>query len=151
MSTRDFSEHVFARPRSIGAFGTASRLAVGAALLIASAVIGIRWRDVLIGLVAANLAVLVGLWLRGGDAPPLRAAGPIGHCVNCASIIAFLFLLPIGAMLFYGTSIVLAALTGRAGCEVSVMSNLLRGRDDQIGCPVFTPIDAIDDQRHRRA
>ncbi|MGQ0826540.1 MAG: hypothetical protein ACT4OX_16185 [Actinomycetota bacterium] len=145
--TSSRGEGAFARSRSIGGFGTASRLVIGAGFLIAAAAIGVRWIDVVIGLVAANLAVLGSLRLRGPAAPPLRATGPTGHCLNCVSIVAFVILLPVGAFLFYGSSMVIAAITGRTGCEVSVVSNLLRGRDDHIGCPLFTPIDELDDQR----
>jgi hypothetical protein len=39
---------------------------------------------------------------------------------------------------------ILAALRGRAGCEVTAISNWVLRRDDQVGCPVFTPIDSIE-------
>jgi len=38
----------------------------------------------------------------------------------------------------------LAADTGSGGCEVTAVLNWLRGRDDQVGCPLFAPFDALD-------
>ena len=38
-------------------------------------------------------------------------------------------------------SMLLAALRGYGGCESLVISNWLLGRDDQLGCLVFSPID----------
>jgi hypothetical protein len=49
-----------------------------------------------------------------------------------------------GATIFYGTTLLIAAWLGRAGCEATVISNLTLGRDDQIGCPTLTPIDAAE-------
>jgi hypothetical protein len=37
-----------------------------------------------------------------------------------------------------------AAASRNGGCEVTAVSNWLRGRDDQLGCPVFAPLDALD-------
>lgn len=53
------------------------------------------------------------------------------------------------ALVFYGTSMVLAALRGDAGCEVLAVSNWLLGRDDQMGCVVFSPIDHLERNRRR--
>jgi len=53
-----------------------------------------------------------------------------------------------GVFVFYGVTMLLAAALGYAGCEVSAISNWVLRRRDQIGCPVLTPIDALD---HRRA
>jgi len=50
---------------------------------------------------------------------------------------------------FYGTSMLLAAARGYAGCEVLAVSNWLLRRDDQIGCVVFGPVDGAERQRHR--
>lgn len=48
------------------------------------------------------------------------------------------------ALLFYGVSMLLAALRGYAGCEVLAMSNWLLRRDDQIGCLLFGPVDHLE-------
>jgi hypothetical protein len=135
------------RLRRIGPIGTVSRFLVGGAFVVAAASIGIRWLDLLVGLVVANVAVIAVLWFRGRDASPLRATGSIGHCVNCGLIVLFFALLPVGALLFYGTAMVLAALAGSAGCEMLAVSNMVRVRDDEIGCALFGPVDALDGKR----
>jgi len=38
----------------------------------------------------------------------------------------------------------LAALRGIGGCEVLAVPNWLLGRDDQIGCALFWPIDRLE-------
>ena len=40
-----------------------------------------------------------------------------------------------------------AALRGYAGCEVLAMSNWLLGRDDQVGCALFWPLDQLEHHR----
>lgn len=48
-------------------------------------------------------------------------------------------------MWFYlGVSLLVAAIRGYAGCEVLAISNWVTGRDDQVGCIVLSPIDAIE-------
>jgi hypothetical protein len=54
------------------------------------------------------------------------------------------------ALLFYGASMWLAALRGYAGCEVLAVSNWLLGRDDQVGCALFWPIDQLEHYRTGR-
>ena len=53
------------------------------------------------------------------------------------------------AALFYGMTLLVAAWRGQPDCEATVLSNLILGRDDQIGCPTFTPIDAFEARRSR--
>jgi hypothetical protein len=53
--------------------------------------------------------------------------------------------------LFYGTSMLLAAGRGYAGCEVLAIPNWLLRRDDQIGCLVFSPIDRLERRLRRRS
>ena len=139
--------HATNRSRRIGPIGTASRFLVGVAFVAVAAFIGIGWLDLLVGLVVANVAVIAVLWLHGRDAAPLRATGSLGHCVNCGIIVLFFVLLPVGALLFYGTAMVLAAVAGTAGCEMFAVSNTVRGRDDEIGCAAFGPVDALDRDR----
>jgi hypothetical protein len=142
------------RTRRIGPIGTAARLVIGVAFLaIATAVVGVGLLEILIGLVAANLAVVATLALRGRNASPLRATGAAGHCLNCALIALFFVLLPGGAFLFYGSSILIAAAAGTRGCEMLAVSNVILRRDDAIGCPLFAAIDGLDarDLRHAHA
>ena len=51
------------------------------------------------------------------------------------------------AALFYGASLLVAAVWGQPHCEATVVSNLILRRDDQLGCPTFTPIDAMEARR----
>ena len=48
------------------------------------------------------------------------------------------------ALVFYGASMLLAAIRGYAGCEVLAISNWLLRRDDQIGCLLFAPVDHLE-------
>jgi hypothetical protein len=45
---------------------------------------------------------------------------------------------------------VIAAARGQAGCVGTVLSNWVLHRNDQIGCPAFTPID-LGEARFRRS
>lgn len=61
-----------------------------------------------------------------------------------------------GAALFVGTTLLVAAWRAQPGCELTVLSNSILRRDDQIGCFVFTPIDELERRlaarnRQRRA
>ena len=134
--------------RSIGPFGTFARAIVGLGLLLlASLYFGITWRDVALGLVAFPAMVLLVQWLRlRYTSVPLRATGPLAHCVNCG-IAALLFVNPYtgdAASVFYGASMLLAAARGYAGCEVLAISNALLRRDDEIGCALFAPVDVAE-------
>jgi hypothetical protein len=73
----------------------------------------------------------------------VRFTGPAGAAANCVLIVA-LAVNPYtvgGAALFYGTMPFVAAWRGQPGCEATVLSNAIFRRDDQLGCPVFSPID----------
>ncbi len=147
------------RGRAIGPLGTLARVAVAAGLLWLAFGDdrGPTWGAALWGLVAFPAALLLaqGLWARFSTAP-LRATGPVGHAANLA-IIAALLLLPAppdvrdGAALFYAASMVVAAWRGYAGCEVLAIANWLRRRDDQVGCVVFAPLDALEARPAGRA
>lgn len=41
---------------------------------------------------------------------------------------------------------VLAAWSGIGACEVFVLSNLIRNRDDQLACPLFSPVDRFENR-----
>jgi hypothetical protein len=47
-------------------------------------------------------------------------------------------------LIFYGASMLLAALRGYPGCEVLAVSNWLLRRDDQVGCVIFPPLDCLE-------
>jgi hypothetical protein len=145
------SDQTTDRRRGIGPVGTAARLLVGA-LLLGSVVHGhlargfhaSSWALGLVGLPALVLAVQ---WLRARRTPtPLEAIGPASHALNLAVFLT-LYLMEAtsdAALIFYGTSMLLAALRGYAGCEVLAVSNWLLRRDDQIGCAVFWPVDNLE-------
>jgi hypothetical protein len=133
--------------RRIGLRGTIARLVVGVAMLAGAVIVGITWRDALLGLVAAPLATIAVVVARGPKRTPIRLNGPEGHCVNCTiGALAFVFL-PVAALVFYGSAMLLAAARGFAGCELFAVSNSVLGRDDEIACTLFTPIDALDSHR----
>ena len=95
--------------------------------------------------------VLVGLQWPGARRTPTRldATGPVGHAVNLAVFLALYLPEPTSdaTLLFYGASMWLSALRGYAGCEVLAVSNWLLGRDDQVGCALFWPIDQLEHHR----
>jgi hypothetical protein len=145
------------RQRKIGLFGTTARIIVGAVLL-GSVVQGHLARGFhlsawVLGLVGFP-ALLVGLqWLRARRTPTrLQATGPVGHALNLAVFLALYLAEPTSdaTLTFYGASMWLAALRGYAGCEVLAMSNWLLGRDDQVGCALFWPVDQLEHDRSGR-
>lgn len=130
-----------------GRWGTAARLAVGVTLVgLALAVWDAGWLEVLLGLVALPaLATLFMSW-RPRSAAPLRL-GAAGHLVTLAHVAVTMSLVPEAAALFYGSMALVAGVQGNRGCEITAVANALRGRDDQIGCPLFAPFDQLDAAR----
>jgi hypothetical protein len=131
--------------RRIGPIGTTVRAALGSALLVFAVVWGVEPLDVALGLVVLPGAMVTfGLIAERVLGHPLRFTGPGGIAVNCAAIVV-LFAVPnttVAAALFYGVSLLVAAWRGAPHCEATVLSNLILRRDDQIGCPTMTPLDA---------
>ena len=83
----------------------------------------------------------------------MNATGPIGFGLNFA-IALVLFSVDFtryAALLFYGVSMLVAAVRGYAGCEVLAISNWLLRRSDQVGCVVFSPLDAVEARRRPEA
>jgi hypothetical protein len=147
--------------RHIGVAGTLARVLVGVAL-VGSVVAGhlrafhpLPW---IVGLVVFPGVMLGWQMLRVRLSPGrLQATGPVAHVVNIAVFFA-LYLTPYyapplsftrdAALLFYGTSMLLAAVRGHAGCEVLAISNWLLRRNDQIGCLLFLPVDTLETRQH---
>jgi hypothetical protein len=146
--------------RQIGPVGTVARVLTGFALLFiagdgnAVPPWGIEPDDAVIGLVALPAAMVgLGLVARHYADGPINFTGPLGIALNLAVIVALLandFTGDGGALIFYGSTLLIAAWLGRAGCEATVISNLALGRDDQIGCPTFAPLDEVEAHLRRR-
>jgi hypothetical protein len=136
------------KARRIGPIGTATRLLAAGGLLYLALFDGmswgLEWYDAAVGLaILPAAAVAFGLAARRYASGPVRFTGSAGTTANCVVIVALL-LNPYtagGTALFYGLTLVVAAWRALPGCEVTVLPNLILGRDDQVGCPVFSPID----------
>jgi hypothetical protein len=137
--------------RRIGPIGTATRV-LGAAGLFYLAFFdgaswGLEWYDAAVGLGVLPAAVIAfGLGVRRYASGPVRFTGSAGTTANCLVLVG-LAVNPYtagGAALFYGATLLVAAWRGQPGCEATVLSNSILGRDDQVGCPVFSPIDEAE-------
>lgn len=133
--------------RAIGVVGTIGRIIFGGFFLYTAWLYSIGAFDLVLGIIVFPAVLLFGQWLRlRYTQTPLNVTGPIGFIVNfCIGIT--LFLIPItrvATLIFYGVSLLLAGIRGYAGCEVLAVSNWLLRRDDQVGCVVFSPIDAVE-------
>ena len=138
------------RERGIGPIGTAARVLVGLGLLyLGWWYYGLQWHGAVLGLV--GFPAILMLWQRFRllrTSTPLRATGLVGYLVNFGVGLA-LFTNPFtddAAAVFYGSSMLLAAVRGYAGCEIMAISNWLLRRDDQVGCVVFSPVDSVEAQ-----
>ena len=136
--------------RRIGNWGTVSRLVLGGVFVYLALRQGVGRDDAIIGLVGFPGAVSLVLVLRGPDASPLRLVGPGGYALNILIWAGAYSLSPVPTLLFGGAAQLLAAARGYAGCELFAVSNWLRRRDDQIACPVHSPIDAWEAQANGR-
>ena len=142
--------------RRIGPMGTAVRIAAGLALLYVAGADGLswdlQWYEPVIGLaVLPAIMLAVGLVARRHKTGPLRLTGPTWTCLNCAVIVA-LVASPYtsgGALLFYGATMLVAAWRGQPGCEITVIPNVVLGRDDQIGCPTLSLVDEAEARLRR--
>lgn len=137
-----------ARPdsRGIGQVGTVARLALGLAFLAVAATLGDPsiWHWIVgLGVLPLVSIAVMGLLRRHG-ASPVRWTGPTGHLANITIGLLIAVPMPHAALIFYGTAMLLAAVRGYAGCELLAFSNHLLRRNDEIGCPVFSPIDAVE-------
>lgn len=146
------------RVRRIGPIGTWSRTVVGVGLVVIGVLgalrpSGIAWYELVIGLVALPLLLVVLAVIAGHYRPsPLRLTGPLGTGINCLVIVGLAANNITGPTveLFYGATLLLAAWRALPGCEATVISNWVLHRDDQIGCPLFSPIDHAE-QHHRQS
>src|SRR5919199_3105133 len=139
------------RTRRIGPLGTLARAVVGLVLLgtviyghLAGVFRPVPW---VLGLFVLPGVVLGWQRWRSRRSPGrLVMTGPVPHVLNVAAFFA-LYLIPAtsdAALIFYSVSMVVAAVRGYAGCEVLALSNWLLGRDDQVGCLLFAPVDLVE-------
>ena len=145
------------RTRRIGPIGTTTRLIAAAALLYLALFNGtswgLQWYDALLGLVLLpGLMLTIPLVARHRGTGPIQFTGATATMLNCAVIVALLAnpYTAGGAELFYGLTLIAAAWHAQPGCEATVISNWILRRDDQIGCPVFSPIDHAEARRVSR-
>lgn len=130
--------------RQIGPIGTSARIVLGTVLLTfgllggrfvvidARPQLNLEWASLLIGLLA--FPVIMVAWQRSRlsrKSDRLMATGPVATGINMlvfaflvgtASIPAIAFI-GFAALIFYGASMLLAAIRGYAGCEVLAASN----------------------------
>lgn len=141
---------------NLGPLGRAARLVVGL-LLVGSVVHGqlathLRPATWVLGLIGFPALVLVWHWWHIRRHPArFYYTSPLSFVLG---ILLFLGLYLIwwyapalsvtsdAALIFFGGSMILAALRRDAGCEILALSNWLLRRHDQIACAVFAPIDA---------
>lgn len=132
--------------RAIGSIGTIARLIVGLGLILYIAG-DLELYQVLLGLVVFP-AVFI-LWQRlrlRRTQEPLRATGLADLVVSIVAI-TILIVIPFtsnATVLFFAASMLVAAIRGYAGCQVTAITNWLLKRNDQVGCIVFSPIDALE-------
>lgn len=156
----------------IGPIGTVARVVLGLFLLIDGLLggtvavshgqlrTGFEPLGVLLGVIAFPALLLAWQWLRARRNPArFEETGPVGTAINMVIFLA-LFLTPWyarafsftsdAALVFYGASMLLAAIRGYGGCEVLAISNWVLSRDDQVGCFVLSPVDYLERRlRHR--
>ena len=108
---------------------------------------GLAWHEAVLGLILfPTVMVALGVAARRYARRPVHFTGPLGLALNTAVIVA-LFVDDYtrdAAALFYGLTLLVAAWRAQPGCEATVLSNWILRRDDQIGCPCFTPIDEAE-------
>ena len=143
--------------RRIGPIGTTTRLLAAAGLLYLAffdgTSWGLEWYDAAVGLGALPAAVIAfGLLARRYASGSVRFTGSAGTTANCLVLVALAVdpYTASGAALFYGATLVIAAWRAQPGCEATVLSNLILGRDDQLGCPIFSPVDEAEARLKRR-
>ena len=152
--------------RHIGLIGTIVRVILGLGLLAyglsggkivvshGQLQFGFEPLGLILGVVALPAVLLIGQWLRARrDPSPFQATGAVETTINMAVFFG-LFLTPWylprlswtsdAASIFYGASMLLAAVRGYGGCEVLAISNWVLRRDDQVGCFVLGPVDNME-------
>jgi len=155
--------------RAIGPIGTAARVAGGLiAIAVPIALSGVTWWDVgaafvLLPLTAALAAA--GLTWFSSDRPPRRRDGRSGLepwvrsslvlVIVIAVDVVATYVTPLdgaGALfIFFGVSLLVAAVRGDAGCESVAIPNAFVGRRDATGCLLYAALDAVEARRSGRS
>ena len=158
---------MLSEPRTIGPIGTATRTVIGGAITVLGITVhGIGWWDLVAALtvlpmLAIGVAALVNTGLKRSAPTALaRARSPWSGPQIAASVVVIAAVLAVGTVLtfvspvngvalyvFFGLSMLLAALRGYDGCEVLALPNLILRRQDALWCPLYTPIDAAAGRR----
>ncbi len=147
--------------REIGSLGTAVRIILGL-VLFGSVFYGhfikgpfkpLPW---VIGLLIFPAVFTIWQSLRARRNPTrLEANSPVATIINIVIFFAFYFtylyapaiaFMSDAVLIFYGLSMLLAAVRGYGGCESLAISNWLLRRNDQLGCLLFSPIDAAENK-----
>lgn len=145
--------------RQIGPIGTIARAAVGLAAITLAIAQGVGIWDVAAALVGLPLLASGLYWL----VVAAYGRGQVGQSVSTptrtwrvsvvvlilvigvATAITYVTPVDAGAIwLFFGTSLILVAARGDAGCEVLAVANALAGRRQSTGCIAFAPVDSIE-------
>ncbi len=154
--------------RKIGPIGTTARVVIGL-LIVALALAldfprrGITWWEVVAVLVvlpatAIGAAALLNTAYRHRPADVVaqtrspwsaaqaRAAALVIVTVAAVgTVLTFLTPIhPISIYLFFGLSMLLAAVRGYDGCEMLALPNVVLRRQDAIWCPLYTPFDTAE-------
>jgi len=144
----------YRRARSIGPLGTATRILVGVLLLSIGIIYAAGgrafWWQLAVGLVGFPAALMLAQLARLAFAKTsLRHTGSLATGINCAALVVLLVAWPTrnATLIFLGGAMLLAALRGYSGCESLAVSNWLLRRDDQVGCLLLSPIDALEARR----
>ncbi len=146
--------------RDVGIIGTVARILFGS-ILFGTVVYGhlngvFRPLPWLIGLVVFPLIfTLWHSWQIKNKKARFSKTGALAKCGNVFIFLAFYFtywyapsikFMSDAVLIFYGISMLFAAIRGYSRCEVLAISNWLLKRNDQLGCILFTPFDKIDEK-----
>jgi hypothetical protein len=151
-----------ARARALGPIGTAARAIAGTVLvLVPIASHGLaRWDIFAALIVLPALSVALDRLLAAGVTRLAEVSGRLASDVTrtwtvhltalvaiLASATALTYVTPIDAgaiWLFFGVSLVVAAVRGDAGCEAVAIPNAIFRRRERTGCVAFALVDSLE-------
>lgn len=147
--------------RRMGPVATGARVLLGTSLLVLASIqttnplqFGLRVADVLLGWVLfPTIAIALIMAARRRMNERIEFTGAGATAIHTA-VLVLVFAHPktrVAADLFYGASMLLAAWRDLPGCEVTAVPNLLLNRRDSIGCPVFWPVDVLEQRSQQQS